>query len=56
MSGGKDSKVVLLDNAKGEIVKKFEPFESKRKQVGVTVARFVPGHEDLWGIFGSSDG
>ena len=27
ISGGKDSKVVLLDHSQGAIVKKFEPFE-----------------------------
>ena len=41
LSGGKDSKVVLIDHSKGAIVKKFEPF--KKKQVGISVARFVPG-------------
>jgi hypothetical protein len=56
ISGGKDSKVVLLDHNQGSIVKKFEPFGSKKKQVGVAVARFVPGMSDVYGIFGGSDG
>ena len=56
VSGGKDSKVVLLDHNQGSIVKKFEPFGSKKKQVGVAVARFVPGISDVYGIFGGSDG
>lgn len=55
ISGGKDSKVVLLDNSHGAIVKKFEPFESKRNH-GITVARFVPGMNDVYGIFGATDG
>ena len=56
ISGGKDSKVVLLDHNQGSIVKKFEPFGSKKKQVGVAVARFVPGMSEVYGIFGGSDG
>ena len=57
VSGGKDSKVVLLDHNSGSIVKKFDPFESnKKKQVGITVSRFVPGMNELYGVFGGSDG
>ena len=57
ISGGKDSKVVLLDHNSSSVVKKFEPFESKKKgPVGISVARFVPGQNDLYGIFGSTDG
>jgi WD40 repeat protein len=56
ISGGKDSKAVLLDHSSGSVVKKFDPLESKKKQVGVTVARFVPGMSDVYGIFGGSDG
>ena len=57
ISGGKDSKVVLLDHNSGSVVKKFDPFESKKKkQVGITVSRFVPGMNELYGVFGGSDG
>jgi hypothetical protein len=56
ISGGKDGKVVLLDHSQGSVVKKFEPFDQKKRQVGISVARFVPGHSDLYGLFGSSDG
>ena len=57
VSGGKDSKVVLLDHNSGSVVKKFEPFEStKKKQVGITVSRFVPGMNELYGVFGGTDG
>lgn len=56
MSGGKDSKVVLLDHSQSAIVKKFEPFDSKKKNVGIAVARFVPGMNELFGVFGGTDG
>jgi|LauGreDrversion4_2_1035121.scaffolds.fasta_scaffold267299_2 hypothetical protein len=58
VSGGKDGKAVLLDHSQGSVVKKFEPFESKKRTAkpGVSVARFVPGHAELYGIFGSTDG
>ena len=37
-------------------MKKFEPFDQKKRQVGISVARFVPGQSDLYGLFGSTDG
>lgn len=56
MSGGKDSNVVLLDHVQGKVVRKFGPFDSKKKNVGITVSRFVPGMNELYGLFGGSDG
>lgn len=55
VSGGKDSNVVLLDHATGSVIKKFEPFQSRRG-VGISVTRFVPGLHELYGVFGATDG
>lgn len=42
ISGGRDTKAVLIDAQKGQVVKKFEPFTSKKKG-GISVTRFLPG-------------
>eukprot|EP00347_Sterkiella_histriomuscorum_P009835 403339693 len=55
LSGGRDSKAILFDRKEGQIIKKIDVFDQKKKP-GVTVAKFVPGQNDLYSIFGSSDG
>jgi hypothetical protein len=42
ISGGRDSKAILFDRKAGQIIKKLEPFDSKKKP-GITVAKFVHG-------------
>jgi pre-mRNA-processing factor 19 len=59
LSGGNDGKAVLLDHSSGSVVKKFEPFESKKrgaKKAAITVARFLPGQAEPFGLLCSSDG
>lgn len=46
---------MLIDHNNGSVVKKFEPFDSKKK-AGITVARFIPGYDKLLGLLGSADG
>jgi len=59
LSGGNDGKAVLLDHSSGSVVKKFEPFETKKrgaKKAAITVARFVPGQAEPYGLLCTSDG
>ncbi|CDW72817.1 UNKNOWN [Stylonychia lemnae] len=55
LTGGRDSKVILFDRKEGQILKKLEPFDSKKKPAA-TVAKFVPGQNELYSLVGSADG
>ena len=57
ISGGRDSKAILIDSKQGQILKKLDVFKPLKKiPPQITVSRFVPGQQDLYSIFGGSDG
>jgi hypothetical protein len=57
ITGGKDSKITLFDRSKSGIVRKIEPFDMKKKKLEeVSVAKFVPGMNELYSLFASKEG